>query len=334
MPDYPLTLACRNSDGTNAIIRGQLRPPGIDLRVIEENDVVKMFGDMFKGRYDVSEMSLAELIYYWSRDQCDFIGIPVFPSRLFRHSFMFCNRASGIEGPWGLDGKKIGALRWVQTAFIWLRGMLAEEYRVSPERTQWYVSALHHWNGHGAEPEISPHDGSVIEYFPLQGEDEYEVNCRALIDSAVDVLMTTENRKYDVLETEPKVRRLFSDTRTAESDYFKKTGFLPIMHVLVARRSVVEGHPELPEKLFRMFCEAKRIGREWIRSTPSLALAWKNQYLEQEREFFHNDPWCYGLKANFAVLSKFLAYCYRQGISAREIRPDELFAPASRELAE
>jgi 4,5-dihydroxyphthalate decarboxylase len=334
MPDYPVTLACRNSDGTNAITRGRLRPPGIDLTVVEENDVVKMFGDMFKGRYDASEMSLAELIYYSTRDQCDFVGIPVFPSRLFRHSFMFCNRSSGIERPEDLNGRKIGALRWVQTAFIWLRGMLVDEYQVSPEQTRWYVSALHHWQDHGPQPEISPRDGSVIEYFTADGSDEYEVNCRALISGAVDVLMTTENRKYDVLEGESKVRRLFSDARTAEADYFKKVGFLPIMHVLVVRRSLVERHPELPEKLFEIFCQAKNIGREWIRSTPSLTMAWKNHYLEEEREIFHGDPWCYGLKANHAVLNKFLSYCYRQGISAREISPNELFAPTTWDLSE
>jgi 4,5-dihydroxyphthalate decarboxylase len=334
MSGDPVTLACRNSDGTNAIIRGQLRPPGINLRVLEVNDVVKMFAGMFKGEYDVSEMSLAEMIYYLTRGRCDFIAIPVFPSRLFRHSFMFCNRSSGIQGPQDLNGKKIGALRWVQTAFIWLRGMLVDEFNVSPIETKWYVSALHHWHDHGSEEEITTRDGSVIERLTGKGSDEYDVNCRALIKGAVDVLMTTENRKYDFLVEEPNVRPLFSDARMAEANYFKKTRVLPIMHVLVARRSLVERHPELPEKLFELFCQSKKIGREWIRSTPSLTMAWKNQYLDQEQEIFHGDPWAYGLKKNFAVLTKFLSYCYSQGVSAKEISPYELFAPSTWELSE
>jgi len=98
--------------------------------------------------------------------------------------------------------------------------------------------------------------------------------------------------------------------------------------------SLVERHPELPEKLFEIFCQAKKLGHEWIRSTPSLTMAWKNNYLDQEQEIFHGDPWCYGLKSNFAVPSKFLSYCYRQGISAREISPHELFAPVTWELSE
>ena len=224
MADGSITLACRNYDGTNAIIRGALRPQGIDLLVNEVNDVVKMFSGMFKGEYDVAEMSLAEMIYYLTRDQCDFIGIPVFPSRLFRHSFMLCNQTAGIRRPENLTGKRIGGLRWVQTAFIWLRGMLVDEYNLSAKDTDWYVSALHHWNENGSEERIMPRDGSIIRHLQREGDDEYEMSCRALVDGKIDMLMTTENRKYDWLAGQPRVRPLFTNVREAEAAYYKKTG--------------------------------------------------------------------------------------------------------------
>ena len=53
---------------------------------------------------------------------------------------------AGIRGPEDLTGKNIGGLRWVQTAFIWLRGMLVDEHHLSAKDTNWYVSALHHWH--------------------------------------------------------------------------------------------------------------------------------------------------------------------------------------------
>ena len=335
MADAPITLACRNYDGTNAIIRGALRPQGIDLRVNEVNDVVKMFSGMYNGEYDISEMSLAELIYYLTRDQCDFIGIPVFPSRLFRHSFILCNRTAGIRGPEDLSGKKIGGLRWVQTAFIWLRGMLADEHNLSAKDTDWYVSALHHWHENGPEEKITPRDGSVVKTLTGEGSDEYDMSCRALVDGKIDVLMTTENRKYDSLAGHPRVRPLFANVREAEAAYYKKTGIIPIMHVLVMRRSIAERYPEMPQTFFELFCQSKKMGGDWIRSVPSLTMAWKNQYLDQERALFEGvDPWAYGLKANFAALTKFLSYCDAQGISARSITPYDLFAPSTWELSE
>jgi 4,5-dihydroxyphthalate decarboxylase len=335
MADDSVTLACRNYDGTNAIIRGALRPRGVNLQVNEVNDVPKMFSGMFNGEYDVSEMSLAEMVYYLTRDRCDFIGIPVFPSRLFRHSFMLCNESSAIRGPQDLTGKRIGGLRWVQTAFIWLRGMLAEEYNFSSKDTHWTVSALHHWHENGSEENIIPRDGSIIKRLTGEGSDEYEMSCRALVDGKIDVLMTSENRKYDLLAGDARVRPLFPDAREAESAYFRKNRIIPIMHVLVIRRSMVERHPELPQKLFELFCQAKRLGREWIRSVPSLTMAWKNQYLEEELKIFAGcDPWAYGLKENFAALTKFLSYCDAQGVSARQISPYDLFIPSTWELSE
>jgi 4,5-dihydroxyphthalate decarboxylase len=335
MADRSITLACRNYDGTNAIIRGALRPQGIDLQVNEVNDVVKMFSGMFKGEYDVAEMSLAEMIYYLSRDQCDFIGIPVFPSRLFRHSFMLFNRTAGICGAEDLTGKKIGGLRWVQTAFIWLRGMLVDEYNLSAKDTDWYVSALHHWHENGSEEKIMPRDGSIIRHLQGEGKDEYEMSCRALVEGKIDVLMTTENRKYDSLAEDPRVSPFFTNVREAEVGYYRKTGIIPIMHVLVARRSVVERYPELPAKVFELFCCSKKLAREWIRSVPSLNLAWKNQYLDEEQKLFEGrDPWAYGLRANLAALTKFLSYCDAQGISAKPITPYDLFVPSTWELSE
>jgi hypothetical protein len=95
---------------------------------------------------------------------------------------MLCNNSAGIRGPQDLTGKRIGGLRWVQTAFIWLRGMLVEDYKLPARDTRWYVSALHHWHENEAKESITPRDGSIIEQLTGEGTDEYEMSCRALVD--------------------------------------------------------------------------------------------------------------------------------------------------------
>ena len=152
-----LRLASRAYDGTLPILRSQITIPGVEFEISESEDVPALFAGMFKGQYDVGEMSLAELIYYTSRGKADFIGIPVFPSRMFRHGFILVRKDSGITQPADLNGKRLGFLRWVQTAAIWMRGMLAEEYGVSVKDSAWYVAATHHWDDHdpGAAGEAS-----------------------------------------------------------------------------------------------------------------------------------------------------------------------------------
>jgi 4,5-dihydroxyphthalate decarboxylase len=328
-----IRLASRAYDGTLPILRGQMKIPGFDFEITETEDVPGMFAGMFKGQYDVSEMSLGELIYYTSRGKADFVAIPVFPSRMFRHGFIFCRKASGITSPADLSGKKIGFLRWVQTAAIWLRGMLVDEYSVSVKDSQWYVASMHHWDDHDPGATVEPRDGSVIRMIQNSGKNTSERACKALFEGQVDALGITESQLSTLLAND-SVKKLFENSRAVEAAYFQKTKILPIMHVLALQKTLVHRHPELPAKLFHLYCESKRWAQRWRRAIPSLVEAWPNHYLTDEQEIFHTDPWAYGLAANRHVLERFLVYCQAQGIAARDIAPQELFHPSTLNLVE
>lgn len=335
MSSVKVSLACRNYDGTNALIRGLVKAAGIDLQVFECKDVVEMFSAMFRGQYDVAEMSLAELVYYLSRKKCDFIGLPIFPSRIFRHSFIYCNARAGIACPEDLSGKRIGFLRWVQTAHIWVRGLLVDEYNVSPNETRWYVASLHHWSDGDVEEEIEPRNGAVINQLKSYGKDQYESLCEALLQGELDAVVTTENHRYSVLaQQKERVKRLFENPKEAEISYYKNRKIFPIMHVLAVRNEAIKKVPDLPIKLFELFSESKRFGQRWVEAVPSMSLVWKGNYLEEEKSVFDGDPWSYGLKNNARVLEKFLDYCYAEGVSATRMRPQELFDPSTWNLDE
>ncbi len=328
-----IRLASRAYDGTLPILRGQMGIPGFEFDITETEDVPGMFAGMFQGRYDVSEMSLGELIYYTSRDKADFIAIPVFPSRMFRHGFIFCRKSAGINHPADLNGKKIGFLRWVQTAAIWMRGMLIDECGVSAKDREWYVASMHHWDDHDPGATVEPRDGSVIRMIENRGKTTSERACRALFEGQVDALGVTESQLPTLLAND-SVQRLFGNSREVEAAYFHKTKILPIMHVLALQKSLADRYPELPEKLFRLYCDAKRSAQRWRRAIPSLVEAWPNHYLAEEQKLFTVDPWAYGLEANRHVLDTFLGYCHAQGITARRIAPEEIFHPNTLKLVE
>ncbi len=333
MPDScRLRLACRNYDGTNAILRGVLDAPGIELEPVEQVSVQGMFAAMYRGEFDVSEMSLAELIYYTSRNQNDFIGVPVFPSRMFRHGFIVVRRDAGIDTPQDLVGKRLGFLRWVQTAAVWIRGMLTDEYGVTPKNSQWHAGSLHHWDDGATETSVKLPGGAAIEV--LQGEGSAaERAMRALREGRLDMLGVTETQLPPLL-ADPALKRLFEDYRQVEADYFRKTRILPIMHVLAVKKSVVEQYPDTPAALFELFSRGKRQARQWFADMPSQVMAWRQHALEQEHEVFGGDPCPYGLDANRDVLNTFIEYCEAQGICERNLSPEELFAPATWDLAE
>ena len=165
------------------------------------------------------------------------------------------------------------------------------------------------------------------------GKDTSERACRALFDGEVDALGVTESQ-LATLRASDSVKKLFEDSREVEANYFRKTKILPIMHVLALQKSLVDRYPELPQMLFRLYSDSKRWTQRWRRSIPSLVEAWPNDYLANEQRIFGADPWAYGLAANRHVLDRFLVYCHAQGITARNIAPEEIFYPTTINLAE
>jgi 4,5-dihydroxyphthalate decarboxylase len=252
---------------------------------------------------------------------------------MFRHGFIFCQKDSGIHRPSDLSGRKIGFLRWVQTAAIWMRGMLVDEYGVSARDSQWYVASMHHWDDHDPDATVVPRDGSAIRMIENSGKNTSERACRALFDGQVDALGVTESQLPTLLANNT-VRRLFENPRDVEASYFRGCKILPIMHLLAVQKPLIDRHPDLPAQLFRLYVDAKHWAQRWRRATPSLVEAWPNQYLSDEQQIFQTDPWAYGLEANRHVLEKFFAYCHAQGISGRSIAIEEIFHPSTLKLSE
>ena len=82
----PVALAHTLSDRVQALSDGSVRPRGIDLTFLK-GTTEDIFYRMLRHReYDVAEMSLAAYTVERSRGMQGLIAIPVFPSRMFRHS--------------------------------------------------------------------------------------------------------------------------------------------------------------------------------------------------------------------------------------------------------
>lgn len=330
-----ISVATRSYDRTDAILSGQLNLKGFALQPCNLSgvSVPQIFERVCKGEFAAGEFSLAELVFYLSRNAGDLIGIPVFLHRVFRHQYIFCNAGSKILQPEDLTGKRIAFPRIIQTASVWIRGHLVDDYGVSAKNSQWYTIAMHHWEDEHSDEPFVPHDGSSLQQLPGPGTDENEVGYNALQEGKVDALGTTQIPPA-FRNGDPRLKRLFDNYREVEIAYYKKTGIFPIMHLLVARKPVVAEHPELPRQLFELFFQAKKFANSRLRADGSLGLAWKEHYLKEEQEIFGGDPWVYGLAANRHALTKFLSYCYDIGISARPMEAKELFHPSTWDLKE
>ena len=149
-----------------------------------------------------------------------------------------------------------------------------------------------------------------------------------LADGEIDALYTA--RTPSTFYSRPSdVRRLFPDFVAAEKDYFKRTRIFPIMHVVAIRRDVYASNRWVAQSLLKAFERAQAITYENLAATSALTtmLPWQLAAVEEARTELGTDWWPYGFARNRAVLDTFLRYHHEQGLSARRLRPEELFAP-------
>ncbi len=128
---------------------------------------------------------------------------------------------------------------------------------------------------------------------------------------------------------------LFKDTVQTACEYFQRTGIFPIMHVIGVRRELVEAHPWLPATLLKAFSAAKTLALQRLADTSAakVTLPFVEEQLVAARRVLGQDFWSYGLTdMNRKALDTFLGYHHAQGLSARHLRPEELFHPAALEL--
>ncbi|WP_256289423.1 PhnD/SsuA/transferrin family substrate-binding protein [Halobellus inordinatus] len=315
-----ISLACNLTDRTRAIYEGQVRPTGVDLNFLPYSVEEVFFRMLRYEEFDAAEMSMSSYMMTVDRENPDLIAIPVFPSRFFRHSCIFVNTNAGIEGPADLRGKKVGVPEYQMTSPLWIRGMLQHEYGVSPEEMHWY---------HGGEEEGGREEKLSVDLPPdvdLSSIEPDETLSAMLGRGDLDALLTARTpSSYST----SSVERLWQDYRSVERDYYKRTGFFPIMHTIVLRGDVYRENPWLAQELTKVFTEAKKVGLDRLRDTSALqtSLPWQTYELESTVDLMGDDYWPYGVDANRSTLEAMTQYSYEQGLTNRKLSVEELFAP-------
>ena len=87
--------------------------------------------------FDVTELSFSNYLYLTSIGKCPYIGLPIFPSRAFRHSAFYIRTDRGIRGPRDLAGRLVGVREFSMTAALVARGILEDDFGLRSENVRW-----------------------------------------------------------------------------------------------------------------------------------------------------------------------------------------------------
>ncbi len=314
-----ITLACQDYDHTRALLDGTVAVEGFDLKVVSLSPPSQIFLRMLRNEeFDASEMSLSNYLIALGHGDRRFIAIPVFPSRVFRHSHIWINTKAGIREPRDLIGKRVGIADYSMTALLFIRGMLQHQYDVSPQDIHWFRRRSEHVT-------ISIPAGVRIDNIAKDHSLDDLLEAGELDAMAV----TSAPRAFRA--GSPLIRRLFVNVRDVEAEYYRATKIFPIMHLVVLRRAVYERHPQLAIALANAFQSARQCSNERLRES-LYPLPWLNLDLEYARQALGEDIYSYGIQPNLPTLEAATLYSYEQGLTERRLEVNELFAPETLDL--
>jgi 4,5-dihydroxyphthalate decarboxylase len=323
MSRLKLTFAACRYDRLEAIREGNVEVEGVDLTCLTLKAGRMVFDRMVGGQeFDIAELSASEFISLAGGGDRRFVALPVFPSRVFRHGYVFINTRAGIRTAKDLEGKRVGLPLYTQTAAIWVRGHLAHQFGVDLSTIRWVQGAVETVGTHG-----KPHAPPLLQPVAIEQNETAIPLAELLARGEIDALIGS--RKPDSLGRHPDVARLFPDYRAQERALYKTTKIFPIMHLIAMRRELYERHRWLATSFYNAFVESKRRAVARMRYGGSLAymLPWLLSEIEEIDEVFGGDAWPYGVEPNRPTLEALVQYMVDQHFIAKPIPIEELFVP-------
>jgi 4,5-dihydroxyphthalate decarboxylase len=314
-----LNFACGEYDRTIPFRTGDVRPKGIDLYYTPQAPELTFLQQLKDKRFDVSEMSMSAYVQLRAKGNNDFIALPVFPSRIFRHSALYVRTNSDIRHPEQLRGRRVGIGFYQMSGAVWLRGILKDDYGVSHQELQW-VSGMDQKAAAGSD-QVHQLDDMV------EGTKQKKPTLEVMLENGkIDALVSVHTPRA-MTRHEGTVRYLFDSVRTVEEEYFRRTHIFPMMHTIVIQRPIYDQHPWIAQSLYDAFTEAKRQAMEKLYETNALAVMAPFIVfdIERTRELMGLDYWPFGIDPNRKSVSTFVRYLREQEIIARNIDISELF---------
>ncbi len=270
---------------TQALLSGKVASDRLRLVFADMPTVNRAFAPMVRdARFDVSEIAIATFLQAKAYGK-PLVLLPVTVAARFQQAALLCRTGSDITGPADLAGRRVGVRAYSQTTSMWLRGILADEYGVTPESIDWVT-----FEGAHVSEYQDPHWARRAP----PGNDLLGM----LHADALDAVIVGNE-----LPDGSDLRPVFPDVEMSSRRFWDVHGFIPVNHLITVQRAHAESRPDLVVELVRMFQAAKGLAGQ--RSEP--------------------DPYLMGRDALQPAITLALRYARQQGLLPRELSATEVW---------
>jgi 4,5-dihydroxyphthalate decarboxylase len=319
MSKLALTVAMPDYDHVRDLALGRVQAQGIDLTVLTFPVEEIFYRFLMYREWDVSEISFAKYASLIAQGDTSLIALPVFPSRMFRHSSLFVRRDGPIKKITDLSGRRVGVPEWAQTAAVYSRGLLVHQYGIKLSSIQWVQAGVNE-PGRVEKVELKLPKGVKLTRMPDKSLNEM------LLSGEIDAILAARPPAAFSLG-DKRIKRFFENYLEVEADYYRETGIFPIMHAVAIKRDILDKNPWVARSLLNAFEEAKQrsVQRALDATVTMFPIPWYFETSRRAMDLLGDDYFPYGVEKNRKTLEAFLGYAFEQGVCKRRVEVDELF---------
>jgi 4,5-dihydroxyphthalate decarboxylase len=276
--DYPNTAALR---------KGEVASGLVDFAFAD----VKVSNTAFKplvreARFDLGELAIVTYLQAKAYGK-PYVLIPATVLGRGQHHTIAYNPERGRLSVADLMGKRVGVRAYTQTTGAWVRGFLADDYKVDPAKIHWITFE---------DPHLAEYrDPDFVTRAP-----EGKALVQMLIDGELDAAIVGDKLP------DPRLAPLIDDADGAARKWAETHGGIPINHMMVVRKEIAGSRPDVVKDIYRVLRESRR-------SVPPPA------------DGTLLDPWRFGVEPNRQSLEIIIDYSFRQKLIPRKFSVDELF---------
>lgn len=276
--DYPNTTALKTGEVTSGLIDFVFA----DVKV--SNTAFKPL--VREARFDLGELAIVTYL------QAKAYGKPyaLIPATVLgrgQHHTIAYNPERGRLSASDLMGKRVGVRAYTQTTGAWVRGFLADDYKIDPTKILWVTFE-------------DPHLAEFKDPDFVKRAPEGKTMVQMLVDGELDAAIVGDKLP------DPRLAPLIDDADIAARKWAEMHGGIPINHMMVVRSAIASSRPDAVKEIYRVLRESRR-------AAPPPA---NGSVL---------DPWRFGVEPNRRSLEIIIDYSFRQKLIPRMFSVDELF---------
>lgn len=231
-----IELAVRRYAHTEALLDAKLNTPGVHLEFADVEPIHRAFAPMVRElRYDASELAIATL-FQAVEAGVPIAALPIVLHGNFHHRSISALGAAAVN-PEDLKGRRVGVRSYSQTTGLWVRGILADEFGVSSRDITWVTNEGPHVESYREPANVERTETKLVD---------------ALQNGDVDAVLMGARSADHVQELVP----LIADAARRQEEFYAQHGWVPINHLLVVRRDLLQDNPTAARSLYDGFSAA------------------------------------------------------------------------------